>query len=237
MNERIATWSLAALQAGEEHVFILGRGSRSCGQRDGGFQCLHRRADGVDEVSSEPVTATVETGGLQVVKRVTARTPIGFAPGAPVEFLIDVTNERDSAVSDVRVSDLVDSELLDQVEPLDGGVVDAETGRIDWGAEATGSLRFVPSGRTVTVRVRARIRPDIEPGTEIENIARVSVGGDPAVVTGRVEFTVLGTRLSTDQEVEVGRTRPGDTLVYLRVTNEEAGSERGWCLPTSYHSS
>ncbi len=183
--------------------------------------------NGVELGRSAAVEFRVGVGGLRVEKAVAPLSAEGFAAGAPVEYRIQVTNTRPVPVADVSVGDVLDPLLVD-VQPLDGGVFDGDTRRVDWAPEAAGILRLVPAGGTVTVRLRARVADDAPAGAVVVNTAQAAVRGD-APVSGAARFVVAGAaELSIDKRVEPGPTDPGATVGYtITIANLGATPAEG----------
>lgn len=185
-------------------------------------------AQGALRAESAPVVFRVGTGGLVVAKTVSPLSGAGFAPGAPVEYRIRVDNTRDAAVADVTIADVLDP-VLTEVQPLDGGVFDAQIRRVQWTPAATGVLRLVPAAASVVVRLQARIAADAPAGHTVRNVARASVAGDPAEAQGEALFVVAGAaRYAVDKRVEPGPTDTGAALGYtITITNVGDGPGDG----------
>ena len=225
--DRVAIWRLPEVSAGESAELVLrARISGEAGDGDTFTNQFAARIGGGEVIRSPLVEATVEVGGVAVVKDVEALEPAGFAPGALLEFTIAVTNERERGLVDVGVNDPFDTEALFEIQPLDGGVLLPGEGEVFWTPDTTGALRFVPGGETVELRVRARIRPEVEPGTTIRNLVRVGVRGDPVLFEADVELAVEdGPRYAVVKQVDENAAEPGTNVGYtIEVTNVGASA-------------
>ncbi|MEZ4431348.1 MAG: SdrD B-like domain-containing protein [bacterium] len=228
---RTLTWALPDIEAGDgarirfevEIDPALPPGHQIVNQAEVG-------ANGIQPVASDdpatPVAADPTVFGLLaplvVEKTVRARSAEGFAPGAPVEYTIEVRNPRPAGVADVWIGDTLDLALLDSVEPLDGGRLGGDT--VEWDAGTTGALRFIPAGGRATVRVRARIRPDARPGSRLANTAIARAGAEQATGEGRAEVVIAGPigapAYRVTKQVQPGPTAPGAAVGYVvRVQN------------------
>lgn len=166
-----------------------------------------------------PSRAMAQGGApLEVSKTVRARSADGFAPGAPVEYAIEVFNPRAVGVAEVVVEDTVDGVRLEAIEPLDGGVYDPVAGRVAWVSAGTGALRFIPPSGVVTVRLRARVGAGVAPGARVENVATVRVRGEAASSSDRAAFVVEGegeAAYAVVKRVLPGPTTPGSAVGYV----------------------
>ncbi len=230
--DREARWALDPIAPDAEAVLILrARLDGADGLADGQVVANVARlvdADGAERARSDTVEFRVGTGGLLLEKDVQALSLGGYAVGAPIEYRLRVTNERPVAVTDVLVSDALPEGLLD-IQPLDGGVFDGDSARVDWTPETTGVLRLIPAGEAVVLRLRARIGPTARPGQELVNEALAQVRDDGAQASARAGLIVAElAELLIDKRVDPGPTDTGATLGYtVRILNVGAVTAEG----------
>ena len=150
-----------------------------------------------------------------------------FEPGDEVIYTLVITNDGDSAATDVRVDDPLPSGVFSSITPLDGGTLAGSTAR--WTSATNSALARLEAGASATLRVRATLAAGLADGLAVDNQATVSAGaiagvtddpGTPALgdPTG---FTVTAqARLALDKRVEDvngGDVEIGDVLRYALV--------------------
>lgn len=222
-DEATARWRVEPIPAGERVVLRV-RARLSEQLRDGRIvsNAFTATPANAAPLESEAVELRVGTGGLRLQKSVEPLEPAGFSPGAEVQYTLRVANTRDVAVSEVSISDLLDLSRLTDINPLDGGLFNPATGRIDWSPDLTDALRLIAAGGVAQVTLRARIRADVEVGETVANAAVARVGGDREEARSEVEFAVRGApRLAVTKRIRPGSTAPGAIVRYeIIVTNE-----------------
>lgn len=185
-----------------------------------------------EPVVSDVVSFVVRTGALVFEKRVRPVDPIGFAPGADVEYRLRITNPSPVPVDDVFVEDAVAVRSLQAFEPSDGGTFDAARQTVEWSPARTPALARIEPGQSVELTIRAQIRPSLRPGDRVQNQAQaVPRGGentlsdDPTTDAERdpTVFTVAGAPVYSVLKVIAaprGAIAPGAEVTYeIRIQN------------------
>lgn len=180
INNGIALWQIQTIPVDATRRFELR--ARVAAVPDGtvvvnAFSALLRGAD--EPVTSDAVRFTVRTGTLTFTKQARPLDPVGFAPGANIEYQLRITNPSEVAVTDIFVEDQVPARFLQAFEPSDGGVFDAARQVIEWSPDRTPTLARIEPGQMVLLTIRAQIRPSIQAGDRISNQAlAVPRGGE-----------------------------------------------------------
>ncbi|MCB9642977.1 MAG: DUF11 domain-containing protein [Myxococcales bacterium] len=144
------------------------------------------------------------------------------APGDSITYTITVRNTGTQAATNVVVNDPVDTNTLENIVPANGGVFDANTGRILW------TIPTIPASGTRQVTFTARIKAGLADNTRISNQAQVSAdqvatpiqtddpntpaSNDPTILIVRSTTRLTFTKDALD--VNGGSYRPGDIVRY-----------------------
>lgn len=205
----IARWQIGDLPPGERRDIELRARIGAVADGTVVVNAFGARFEGqADFQNSEAVRFTVQTGALRFEKIARPLDPVGFAPGARIEYQLRISNPSDVAVRDVFVEDPVPVRLLQAFEPSDDGVFDAVRQVVEWTPARTAALQQIGPGDTVVLTIRAQIRPNLQAGEPIANQAvatpRAGVptesddpataqAGDPTtfIVAGAPNYSVL----------------------------------------------
>ncbi|MCB9538428.1 MAG: DUF11 domain-containing protein [Myxococcales bacterium] len=240
LQDRTASWRVDALPAGDA-IELQVRGRLRMDVADGREVTnqfgARVGAAGPFQLSDE-VRFVVGAGGLVTTKTVRALGAAGFVPGGDVEYALTVMNEGVTDLDSVFVVDPVDLRAFARVEALDGGVFDPGRAVVEWAPAAVPALRIVPAGRSVRLRFRATLAPNLRAGEVVRNQAQVSVrdqapvpSDDPEtdapldptsfVVGGGAGYTLIKRVAPGD-----GGFAPGSEITYTLVA-ENIGSSDG----------
>lgn len=188
-----------------------------------------------DVVSASQVTLVknvfATTGGTQL-NQATVK------PKTALTWQLKVKNTGNALAKTVQVTDVV-PQGLENITPLDGGVLDAGTAKITWPTIAT---LGVAATDEVTLRFTATVKTGLDDGTAIQNQALLTyagqptalksddpttpTAGDPTIVSVQSKVDFSKTKL-TVVDVNGGDVRPGDALTYtLVVRNDGDGSAK-----------
>ena len=193
LDGAVARWRLEPLAPGAEQALILR--ARINPEAADGTEIVNQFA--ANEVGSprfqlsddpttpepdDPVRIVVEEPALVATKTVLPTSVEGFAPGAPIQYILRITNPTEAPVERIFVGDPVDTLRLDQIAPGQDGQFDPDTGRVDWTPERTPALARIPAGGSVELIISARIRPPVGVGQEISNQGLVDIGGVGRVI-------------------------------------------------------
>jgi len=236
--DRVAIWSIEAIAPGASVELEVRARIRA--DADDGLVIANQFGARVgpegDFTQSERIEIVVRLGRLRnSTKSVRTVAPGGrFVAGAEIEYTIVVRNDGDTPVADVSVIDPMDRGRLRDIAPRDGGVLDGQRGVVEWTPERNRSLRLIPPGQAVSLRVRATISPALQPGEPIGNQATVAARGDPApqvtddpdtdeeddptllVVVGGPAYTITKARVAP-----IGIVQAGDAVTYeILVRND-----------------
>lgn len=184
----VASWSLEALAPGATRELLL-RARINPNAADGaevvnqfavseeGSPRFLLSDDPTTPEPDDPVRFIVVRPEVSATKTVQTVGPGGFVPGAEVQYAIEITNTSETPVDRVLVSDPIDTLRLDNVVPGEGGIFDPDLGQVNWTPELFPELAVIAPGATVTLSVRARIRPLVPTGEVVSNQGLVDVGG------------------------------------------------------------
>ena len=165
-------------------------------------------------------------------------------PGDRVRWFIRFGAGQGPALTDVRVFDTIDP-LLTDIEPLDGGVFNADSQSIEWTSSSNAALQNVQPGQEIVLRFDARVRPEAPTGATISNqgvlrsteVPNAELTDDPATAveddptilvidTGSVADLTTSTK--TVQDLNGDLVEPGDLLRYfVTINNSGAGVATG----------
>ncbi len=151
--------------------------------------------------------------------------------GDVLRYQLELKNMSDAEITDVKVSALVDSEVIDW-NSLDT-VGSYEDGKISWSKDEDSSLAAWPAGETKTFTWQVKVTDDPVPDRAIENIIKLTVDGLPdwEQVTSPVILTV-GESLAFNNGIywDLGGRRVGSGLLPPQV-GEETEYLVIWSLP------
>ena len=156
-----------------------------------------------------------------------------FRPGDEVLYRLTVRNTGTENATEIRVTDPVDSSLVD-IEAGEGGVFDGTT--ITW------TIAALDAGEEIVVSFRGTLAFPLADGTVVSNQATIEAPGAPAELTDdpstvdeddSTDFEVvsrpdLSSSLKTFVDADGGSVRPGDRVDYVVVvinTGSEAATD------------
>lgn len=151
--------------------------------------------------------------------------------GEDLQYQLDITNNSETDISDVKVIALVDSESIDWDSLATIGSY--EENKIFWSSQEDESLSDWPAGETKTFTWQVKVVANPQPERTIENIIKINVEGLPdwEQVTSPVLLTV-GESLTFNNGIywDLGGRRVGSGLLPPQV-GEETQYLVVWSLP------
>jgi uncharacterized repeat protein (TIGR01451 family) len=194
--------------------------------------------------SDDPSTPTADDPTVLTVEAISDLTQFDKAvkdqnggdvePGDTLEYTLTVRNTGSAYAFNIVVTDVVQTQNLENVQPGQGGQYSPGSSTITWNASTTPELAKLAPGGQVVLTFTARVKVPTNNGTQIFNqaVARADdvtpePSDDPATSQVNdptrvkvVSVPNLGDSKKTVGDLNGGLVKPGDTLEYtIRVIN------------------